>query len=108
MTRLLLLAAALFFLLLAAALVLTTHGAHAGDDDHLLAKRALEEGRVLPLADILAKVKARVPGKVIEVELEVEDGILVYDLKVLAKNGRVKEVEVDAATGKIRKIEDDD
>ena len=108
MSRLLLLAAALFFLLLAAALVLSTHSAHAGDDDHLIAKRALEEGRVLPLAEILEKVKAKVPGKVIEVELEVEDGILVYDLKVLARNGRVKEIEVDAATGKILKVEDDD
>ena len=108
MTKNLLLAAALFFLLLAAVLVLATRGAHAGDDDHLLAKRALEEGRVLPLADILGKVKAEIPGKVIEVELEVEDGILVYDLKVLAKNGRLKEIEVDAATGKILKVEDDD
>jgi uncharacterized membrane protein YkoI len=107
MTKHLLLAAALFFLLLAAALVLTTGGALAGDDDHLLAKRALEEGRVLPLSDILAKVKAEIPGKEIEVELEAEDGILIYELKMLRPDGRVQEVEVDAATGKILKVEDD-
>jgi uncharacterized membrane protein YkoI len=107
MTKNLLLAAALLFLLLAAALVLTTGGALAGDDDHLLAKRALEEGRILPLSDILAKVKAEIPGKEIEVELEAEDGILIYELKMLRPDGRVQEVEVDAATGKILKVEDD-
>lgn len=78
------------------------------DDDHELARRALEEGRVLPLADILAKVKAARPGKVLELELETEDGQLVYDLKILTPEGRVQEIEVDAATGKILKIEDDD
>lgn len=100
MTRYVLLAAAFVLMLLAAALVLGAGGAaFAGDDDHLLAKRALEEGRILPLAEILAKVKAEIPGKMIEVELEVEDGILVYDLKMLTQDGRLKELEVDAATG---------
>jgi uncharacterized membrane protein YkoI len=108
MTKHLLLAAALLFLLLAAALVLATGGAHAGDDDHLLAKRALEEGRILPLAQILAKVKSEIPGKEIEVELEADDGILIYELKMLRPDGRVQEIEVDAATGKILKAEDDD
>jgi uncharacterized membrane protein YkoI len=82
--------------------------AHADDDDHEFAKRALEQGRALPLADIIAKVTPKVPGKVIEVDLEDEDGTLVYDLKVLSPQGRLQEIEVDAATGKILKIEDDD
>ena len=83
-------------------------GVRADDEDHDLARRALEQGRALPLADILAKVTPRVPGKVIEVELEVDDGTLVYDLKVLTPQGRLQEIEVDAATGKILEIEDDD
>jgi uncharacterized membrane protein YkoI len=83
-------------------------GGLAADDDHDLARRALEQGRALPLADILAKVTPRVPGKVIEVELEVDDGALVYDLKVLTPQGRLQEIEVDAATGRILEIEDDD
>ena len=96
-------------LLLAAGLVFVTiSGARADDDDHEFARRALEQGRALPLADILAKVTPRVPGKVIEVELEVDDGTLVYDLKVLTPQGRLQEIEVDAATGKILEIEDDD
>ena len=96
-------------LLVAAGLVLATmSGTRADDDDHDFAKRALEQGRALPLADIIAKISPQVPGKVIEVELEDEDGALVYDLKVLSPQGRLQEIEVDAATGKILKIEDDD
>ena len=95
-------------LLVAAGLVLaTTSGTRADDDDHDFAKRALEQGRALPLADIIAKVSRQVPGKVIEVELEDEDGSLVYDL-ILSPQGRLQEIEVNAATGKILKIEDDD
>ena len=80
----------------------------ADDDDHELARRALEEGRALPFAEILAKMKPDLPGKVIEVVLEIDDGNLVYDLKVLSPKGRLQEIEVDAATGKILKMEDDD
>ncbi|HYJ59543.1 MAG TPA: PepSY domain-containing protein [Methyloceanibacter sp.] len=89
-------------------IALALGSAAADDNDHLLARRALEEGRVLPLAEVLAAVKAKMPGKVLEVELEVEDGVLVYDLKLLTPSGGLKELEVDAATGKILKIEDDD
>lgn len=80
----------------------------ADDDDHVLARRALEQGKVLPLSEVLAKVSSHIPGKVIEVELEVEDGVLVYDLKLLTTKGRLIEVEVDAASGEILGTEDDD
>ncbi len=95
-------------LLAAGLLALALGNAAADDDDHLIARRALEEGRVLPLTEVLAAVRAKMPGKVLEVELEVEDGVLVYDLKLLTPGGGLKEIEVDAATGKILKIEDDD
>ena len=96
-------------LLLATGLLLFGAGTGlADDDDHELARRALEEGRALPLAEILAKMKPDLPGQVIEVVLEVDDGTLIYDLKVLSPNGRLQEIEVDAATGKILKREDDD
>lgn len=96
------------YLLAAGLMTLALGSAAADDDDHLLARRALEEGRILPLAEVLAAVKAKIPGKVLEVELEVEDGVLVYDLKLLTPGGGLKELEVDAATGKILQIEDDD
>ena len=52
----------------------SSDGARADDDDHDFAKRALGQGRALPLANIIAKVSPQAPGKVIEVELEDEDG----------------------------------
>jgi uncharacterized membrane protein YkoI len=79
----------------------------ADDDDHEVARRALEEGRALPLAEILARMKPTLPGKVIEVVLEIDDGTLLYYLKVLSPKGRLQEIEVDAATGKILKMEKD-
>ena len=96
------------FLPIAACLLLTVAPAGADDVDHDQALRLLQEGSILPLAEITTKVQAKVPGKVLEVELETEDGGYVYEFKILRKNGRVQEVEADASTGKILKIEDDD
>ncbi len=83
-------------------------GAIADDIGPDVAKRLLSEGRIRPLEEIIAGVMAKVPGEMVEVELEIEDGIYVYDVKILGANGRVVEVEADAKSGSILKIEDDD
>lgn len=82
--------------------------AHADDIGADAARRLLNEGRIRPLEEIVDIVKAKVPGEMLEVELEIEDGIYVYDVKILGADGRVMEVETDAKSGKILKIEDDD
>ena len=83
-------------------------GAAADDSDHDLARRLLEQGRILPLADIVDKVRSEIPGEMLEVEFETDDGAYIYELKILRPDGRVQEIEVEAASGKIIKIEDDD
>jgi uncharacterized membrane protein YkoI len=95
---------------LAAALViaLTPGAARADDVGPEVAKRLLSEGRIKPLSEIISGVQAKVPGEVLEVQLELDDGIYVYELKLLRPNGKVQEVEADAASGSILKIEDDD
>ena len=70
-------------------------------------REALQRGEVLPLVKILAIADQQVPGDVIEVELEDEHGALVYEIKILTGNGRVREVKIDARTGAVLKIEDD-
>ena len=75
--------------------------------DHEAARAALARGEILPLPRILTIATGRVPGDVLEVELEDEHGKLIYDLKILARNGRVREVEIDAKTGAVLKVEDD-
>ncbi|MFF2448162.1 PepSY domain-containing protein [Neobacillus sp. NPDC058068] len=46
-------------------------------------------------------------GTVKEVELEDEDGTVVYGVHVTAKDGKSYDVKVDAKTGKVTKSEDD-
>lgn len=75
---------------------------------HETARRLVAQGKILPLKDIVSAVRAKVPGEHLETELEYDDGRLVYDFKILRAGGRIQEVEVDAATGRIIKIEDDD
>lgn len=80
----------------------------ADDDDHIEARRLLQRGEILPLNHILQVVQQRVPGDVIEVELDRSSKRgWEYEIKVLTATGRVLEVDVNAHTGEIRKIEDD-
>lgn len=75
--------------------------------DHDAARAALAQGAILPLPRVLAIAGREVPGDILKVELEDDDGRLIYDLKILARNGRVREVEIDAKTGAVLKVEDD-
>lgn len=97
----------LFTLLLA--LLMCTSTLHA-DDDHEIARRAVERGELLPLATILEAIERDYPGRVLEVDLDREDGRYVYEIEVLQKDGRVIELTYDGKTGKLleTEIEDDD
>ncbi|ODA67145.1 Peptidase propeptide and YPEB domain protein [Methyloligella halotolerans] len=95
-------------LLLAAALTVPGRVRGDDDDDHEFARRAVEQGLVAPLAEIAAKVSEQIDGEIIEVELDKEDGVYVYEFKILTKHGRLKEVEVDANTAEILDMEDED
>jgi uncharacterized membrane protein YkoI len=77
------------------------------DRDHERARRALEEGRARPLAEILEAVRGRLDGEVIGVEFDREDGRYVYEFKVVGSDGRLREVYVDALSAEILKVEDD-
>ena len=82
-----------------------------GDDhqarEHDAIRAALQRGEVLPLARILAIAQEKVPGDVIEVELESKHAALVYEIKVLTQSGRVREVKIDARSGTVLSVEDD-
>jgi len=69
--------------------------------DHDRARRALEEGRALPLAAILNRVGNRLGGEVVGVEFEREHGRYVYEFRVITPAGRLREVYVDAMTAEI-------
>lgn len=53
----------------------------------------------------------RVQGQVVHVDLDMENGILVYEVYIMTPQSRVYEVEINARTGRIVKVEqekDDD
>jgi uncharacterized membrane protein YkoI len=90
---------------LALILSLIAAPALADRDDHDRARRALEAGQILPLAHILAAAEAVRPGRVIELELERDDGRWVYELELVSPEGFIYEVEIDAASGKVLDVE---
>ena len=72
------------------------------------ARRLYRSGTILPLERILEVVQGYQPGRVIEVDLDEDSRRYVYELEILSPDGRVWELEVDAATGELleRKRED--
>jgi uncharacterized membrane protein YkoI len=97
------------FLLLTCTLAVS---AAAGGDrhgrDHDRAREALRRGEAAPLAEILPAVEARLGARVIEVELERDEGRLVYEFELIAPDGRILEAEVDARTGAVLAVEAED
>lgn len=90
-------------LLIAAALALAGAAASAGDSDHDRARRAVEQGRILPLKEILARAQGAYPGQVIEAEFEDEGGKATYEIKILTTDGKVTKLHYNAATGELLK-----
>lgn len=93
--------------LLALALILAP-SVHADDDDHERARAALQRGEILPLSQVLDIARARDPGRVIDVELDDDDGRHVYEIEILDRRGRIIEFKIDAANGRILEREIDD
>lgn len=66
---------------------------------------AFKSGEIRPLPEVLAAARAKVPGEVVKIELEREDGIWIYEIKILTPSGRRREVEINAQTLAIIKID---
>jgi uncharacterized membrane protein YkoI len=64
-------------------------------------------GALLALEEALRIALAEVPGEVVKVERDRENGMDVLEIKVLATNGRVRELTLDSRSGAILEIEDD-
>lgn len=91
-----------YLLLPLALLCMMSSSALAGDDDDQeRARQLLESHQVMPLARIAELVSRQYPGRIIDVELEEEDAQVIYEMKILGSDGRVREIHVDAADGRI-------
>ena len=62
-------------------------------------RQMVEEGKILALEIILSNYPEGEYGKLLDLEVESELGQIVYELEFLRDDGRVLELEVDAASG---------
>lgn len=87
-------------LLLAAVLMVSALPAqpHKLDPERAAAERG--RGRIVPLEQLLQSLAQQLPGRAVGVELEEDDGRMVYELKWLLPDGRRLEIEVDAGSGR--------
>ena len=67
-------------------------------DDHERVRELRRGGDIIPLSELLGRAELR-GLRVLEAELEDEDGRLVYELQLLDEAGRVQERSCDAASG---------
>jgi uncharacterized membrane protein YkoI len=78
------------------------------DEDYGTARALVEKGEILSLDQILDKAGQHLQGRILEIEVEREGGRYIYEVEILDDHGVVKELEIDAASGVLLKIERED
>jgi uncharacterized membrane protein YkoI len=66
------------------------------------------EGKMLPFETIFQMNRQHLTGKILDLEVEKEDGLIIYEIEQLKDNGEVSEIYIDAVTGKFLKEEAED
>lgn len=73
-----------------------------------MAPREISDRKLMPLTEILAIARRRVPGEVIDVELDDDDDDPPeYELEILTADGRSIDMKIDARSGEIIEVEED-
>ncbi len=81
--------------------------ARADEKDHDRARAALQRGEVLPLATILERLEGVIDGEIIAAEFDRDDGLWLYEIEYIDREGRVVELVVNAADGRVLEHEVD-
>ena len=69
------------------------------------ARQAVREGRQLPLSEVISRINAQIPGRLLDTGIEDEGGRAVYRVRWAARDGRRLDVIADARTGDILRQE---
>jgi len=94
---------------LAALALVWASSAPALDVDQDEALRLRQSGEVLSFQTILRHADERYPGaRLLEAELDDDDGELIYEIELLTRDGVVRELEIDARSGRLLEDEVDD
>ncbi|WOJ91820.1 PepSY domain-containing protein (plasmid) [Methylocapsa polymorpha] len=89
---------ALILIVAAVASIAASRAIAADDQDRALS--ALEARQILPLSEILARARLG-DDRLLRAELEREAGRYVYELRVIATDGKIRLRHLDARTGEI-------
>lgn len=74
--------------------------------DHRAIKQLRDGGEILPLETLLRNYRRDHPGgRILETELERDNGGYVYEIKLLSPDGTVRELEYDARSGELLAVE---
>lgn len=96
-------------LIVVAGLLTVQHvGASDCDGSQNCALDARKQGEIRPLSEVLAVARQRLPGEVIKIELDRDDGVWVYEIKILTPKGRRREIEINAQTLEVIKSDKSD
>ena len=77
--------------------------AQASDSPQHAARLAVQQGRYVPLQQVVRDALRLHPGQLLEVELDQDDHR--YEVEILLADGVVAELDYDARTGKLLKTE---
>ena len=75
--------------------------------DHEKAIRAVNEGEILTLDQILVKINSNFEGRVISINLkDIEKGLFgwVYDIMIIDIENKVRQIRVDAGTATVLSV----
>jgi uncharacterized membrane protein YkoI len=99
----------LWTFLLLCAIALAPMPGHADDDDKVMdrLRAAVSRGEALPLSTLQERLSKAFPGQIVGVEVEDKKGRFIYEFKVLQANGRLLEIEMDAASAAVLEVEND-
>jgi uncharacterized membrane protein YkoI len=84
---------------MAGLVLLTICSGAIADDDHLKAKRLHQSGDIVSIEQILSKVRQSNQGRVLEIDLEDEEGRYLYEIELVDSKGDVHKFLFDARTG---------
>ena len=94
--------------LAALALLAVCSLAVARDLDQDEALRLRQQGVILPLEHVVTQALDRYPGaKLLEAELEEKHDVYIYEVELLTPQGVVRELDLDARTGRLLKDKED-
>ena len=80
--------------------------AHADDDQRI--RQLQRSGEILSLEQIFDRARKVKPGRIVDVDLDKDNGRYIYEIELLESSGKVWEMEFDARTGELLQLEQDD